>query len=310
METELIPAAKKNLAAQYIRDGKLVAIPTETVYGLAADAFNEKSVKKLYEAKKRPFFDPMIVHVAKRGHISTFSNIRSYEIDILVNRFWPGPLTIVVPKRNNVPNILTAGHKGVGIRMPANQLTLDVIYNSGYGVVAPSANMFGRTSPTTAKQVMEEMGGRIDAVLDGGPCKVGVESTVISFMDKTPVCLRLGGTPIEKIRDLMGNVYIGDYEGKVDISPGRSESHYAPRIPLYLHKKREDFHSDSKIMVIKFGEDLDEAARHLYSDMKWAEKMGYDLILAELVEDAGIGKAINDRLRRASVDGRFDPPAS
>jgi len=221
-------------AAGIIRRGGVVAFPTETVYGLGADAFNEKAVARVFEVKRRPYFDPLILHIAEKEWLREFDLV----IDIptaaqkLIDAIWPGPLTVVLPKKPVVPDIATAGLPGAALRMPSNEIARALIRAAGVPVAAPSANLFGSVSPTAAEHVRAQLGGAVDMIIDGGACSVGIESTIISFIGEKPTLLRPGGVALEEIEDVVGKVVIPENDELVNQSPGRSGTHYATRTPL------------------------------------------------------------------------------
>ncbi len=304
-------------AAQIIQEGGLVAFPTETVYGLGADALNPLAVARIFEAKNRPQFDPLIVHVA---------DMRQAEILVqkfhplalkLIGRFWPGPLTVVLPRSSIVPDLVTSGLPTVAIRVPNHPLALELIRESGRPIAAPSANTFGGVSPTTADHVRASLGGKVDLILDGGPCSVGVESTVVSFTGKDAVLLRPGGVSLEEIQALIGQVLLPPATGTNILSPGQLEHHYAPRTPLYLEGSGAALPSGKKKGLLTLQEppdpsafvameilsprgDLKEGAANLFAAMRRLDEKHLDFILARPVPGEGLGRAINDRLRRAS----------
>jgi L-threonylcarbamoyladenylate synthase len=242
----------------------------------------------------------------------------------LIQRFWPGPLTLVLPKRPEVSDLVTAGLPTVGVRMPRHPLALDLIRQAGVPVAAPSANPFGRTSPTKAKHVASLLGGQVDAILDGGPCAVGVESTILSLAEETPVVLRVGGLALEEIEAAIGPVRLAPATDDVPLAPGRLLRHYAPHTPLVImadpaalrenpragllsfqgHPREAGF---GAVEVLSRAGDLREAAAHLFAALRRLDACGLDLIQAELVPERGLGRAINDRLRRAAHRA---PPAS
>ncbi|MDR0303736.1 MAG: threonylcarbamoyl-AMP synthase [Chitinispirillales bacterium] len=303
MKTELFLPSQIDEAANFIRNGKLVAIPTETVYGLGADAFNPTAVAKIFEAKNRPSFDPLIVHIADFEQIYSLAEFVPQPARKLAKECWAGALTIILKKKKEVPDLVTAGLDSVGIRIPNNEITREIIRKSKTAIAAPSANIFGHTSPTSAKQVLEDLDGKIDAIMDGGNCSVGVESTIISFVNEKPVCYRFGGIGLERIESVIGEVKFAGFHGKEDFSPGRSLRHYAPKTPLYIYKNENDFPKGTKIGYLNQDGDLYEIAQKLYNEIRNIDKSGCDVILAHLVENKGIGMAINDRLLRASEDG-------
>ncbi len=223
-------------AAAALRAGGVVAFPTETVYGLGAAVFNEKAVARIFEVKRRPFFDPLIVHISKPGQLGMLvEGGLSRTVCRLMELFWPGPLTIVLPRKGSVPDIVTSGLPTVAVRMPRHPLALELIEAAGVPLAAPSANLFGRPSPTTAGHVVEQLAGGIDCVLDGGPCPVGVESTIVSFAGGSPVLLRPGGVPVEDIEAVTGRLEMAAVRrGEAVAAPGMLAVHYAPRTPLRL----------------------------------------------------------------------------
>jgi L-threonylcarbamoyladenylate synthase len=304
-------------AAQIIQEGGLVAFPTETVYGLGADALNPIAVARVFEVKNRPQFDPLIVHVA---------DIRQAEILVLkfpdkalklIEKFWPGPLTLVLPKAALVPDIVTSSLPGVAIRVPNHPMALELIRESGRPIAAPSANPFGRVSPTTAEHVRMSLGNKVDMILDGGPCSVGVESTVLSFMEKEPALLRPGGVSLEEIQALIGKVLVPTTATDKPLAPGQLLHHYAPRTPLVLDDSLESLPTGKKIGLLSFRKpetsypfeaveilsekgDLKEAAANLFAAVRRLDEKKLDLILAHPVPHEGLGRAINDRLYKAS----------
>ena len=305
LNTEVLSPSQIDEAADFIKKGKLLAIPTETVYGLGADAFNPLAIAKIFEAKNRPAFDPLIVHIADFEQIFTVAKFVPPAAEKLAKKCWAGPLTIILKKQNAVPDLVTAGLDTVGIRVPNNEITREIIRKSKTAVAAPSANIFGHVSPTSAKQVLDDLDGRIDAVIDGGNCSVGVESTIISFVNDTPVCYRYGGIELEYIESVIGKTEFAGFHGKEDFSPGRSLRHYAPKTPLYLDKKESDFPQGTKIGYLNQNGNLYEIAQNLYSEIRNIDNTGCDVILARLVENKGVGMAINDRLKRAAADDKY-----
>jgi L-threonylcarbamoyladenylate synthase len=306
-------------ASEIIRRGGIVAFPTETVYGLGADAFLPLAVARVFEAKRRPYFDPLIVHVASDADLEKLVIEIPSDAKRLMERFWPGPLTVVLLKRENVPDLVTAGLPTVAIRMPKHPMTLSLIGLVGSPIVGPSANPFGYLSPTTAEHVQDQLGDQIDFILDGGPCEVGVESTILSFSGKKPRLLRPGGVPLEEIESIIGEVEVRLPEAGRPFAPGMLPRHYAPRTPIILNwsKKNLDSYRDKKIGLLAFQEpknflkfhqvevlskkgDFREAAANLFSAIRRLDALNLDLILAEAVPEVGLGRAIMDRLRRAS----------
>jgi len=304
-----------NFAADILRRGGLVAMPTETVYGLAANALNPRAVISIFEAKNRPAFDPLIVHIGDLEQVAEVASEYPVAAQKLTEQYWPGPLTIVLKKRDTIPDIVTSGLQTVGVRMPRHPLTLRLLRKIGFPVAAPSANPFGYVSPTTAEHVADQLGDRIEYILDGGPCDVGVESTIVSFAEEKPRILRAGGLIIEDIRNIVGDVDVVDGSDFMPSAPGMLSEHYKPTIPVYLgdipamaKTVPGDNHAalgfkstyGLKGEVLSPEGDMHEAAKNLFAAIRRLDAGGYDAILAEKVPDEGLGKAINDRLTRAS----------
>ncbi len=306
-------------AAEIIRRGGLVAFPTETVYGLGADAYNPLAVARIFEVKRRPYFDPLIVHVASYGGLEKLVIEIPPDAERLVDRFWPGPLTIVLLKREGVPDLVTAGLPTVAIRMPKHPMALSLIEQGNCPIAAPSANPFGYLSPTTAGHVRDQLGDQIDFILDGGPCEVGVESTIVSFSEGKPKLLRPGGVPLEEIESIIGTVEVRPVEEGRPAAPGMLPRHYAPRTPILLDWDEKNFNlkKTKKIGLLAFRKpkrstkfhqveilskkgDLREAAANLFGAIRRLDNSNLDLILAEPIPEVGLGRAIMDRLRRAS----------
>ena len=303
-------------AQSLLNSGKLVAIPTETVYGLAANALNADAVIRIFETKNRPHFDPLIVHVASHEQVADLAIDISEAAHVLMRALWPGPLTIVVRKHDCIPHIVTSGLDTVGVRMPNHPLTLELLRSLDFPLAAPSANPFGYISPTSAIHVAEQLGDRIPYILDGGECIVGVESTIIDCSGDTPTILRLGGTSVETIEEIIGPVLVNAISTSSPQAPGMLHSHYAPRKPLLvgnihelLHEHgnnvsilsfKDSFHNFRNIRLSETG-DMHEAARNLFAAMRKLDADHHELILAEFVPDFGLGRAINDRLKRAAA---------
>ena len=313
-------------AAEIIKRGGVVAFPTETVYGLGANAFNPLAVARVFEVKKRPYFDPLIIHVATPGDVKKLVKEILPNAEKLIERFWPGPLTVVLFKEENIPDIATAGLPTVAIRMPNHPMALSLIQESKCPIAAPSANPFGYLSPTTAGHVHEQLGDQVDLILDGGPCPVGVESTIISFLEERPRLLRPGGVSLEEIESLIGKVETKSIEEDRPSAPGMLSKHYAPRTPITLDWNGEslDIYKGKKIGLLAFKEtknhlkfhsvevlsrkgDLREAAANLFAAIRRMDALDLDLILAEPIPEVGLGRAIMDRLRRASQSFTFPP---
>lgn len=312
-------------AAEYLRRGDAVAIPTETVYGLAANAFDEAAVLKIFTIKERPSFDPLIVHIGRPGDIHRVVKELPPGAEALMEAFWPGPLTLVLPKRPEVPDLVTSGLGTVGVRMPSHPMTLELLRSLEFPLAAPSANPFGYVSPTTAQHVADQLGDRVPYILDGGPCTVGLESTIIGHEPDMPagsgrwVLYRQGGIPQEAIEAVLG-ASLDDAPPTADPlvrpAPGMLESHYAPRKSVYvgdvpaLLKRfagravgvisfRTEYPAHRCEVLSEQG-DLAEAARHLFAVLRELDASPCEVILAERFPEAGLGRAINDRLRRAA----------
>lgn len=303
-------------AKRLLQAGELVAIPTETVYGLAGNALDLSSVTKIFEVKERPRFDPLIVHVPDFEAVPAYACNIPEQAEILTKQFWPGPLTLLLDKREIISDLVTAGLHRVGLRCPDHPITHRLLRSSGFPLAAPSANPFGYVSPTRPEHVEEQLGNKIAYILDGGPCKVGVESTILGFENNRPVIFRLGGVTQEQIESVVGKVMVQMRSTSNPESPGQLKSHYAPGKKLILGDLRELLkkHTHQSIGVLSFQRDfsvpvqvvlspsgqLNEAAQNLFGALRTLDKLPVDIILAELVPDVGIGKAINDRLRRAA----------
>ena len=283
-----------------MRRGGLVAFPTETVYGLGADAFNPEAACRIFEVKKRPKFDPLIVHVSSPEQAAMLWKSADRVVFLLIKKFWPGPLTIVLPKSSMVPDIVTAGLSTVGVRMPAHPLALELIQALGRPIAAPSANLFGRISPTSAKDVLEDLGKKADLVLDGGPCRVGVESTVIALEKGRGFLLRPGGISLEELRRVIP-VSTGTSK-RCHAAPGFLKSHYAPKTPMVLMDSARSFVKKNKgyrLGLLSHPKDPRQAASNLFQAIRKLDKMNLDLIVAEKVPARGIGLAVMDRLKKA-----------
>lgn len=303
-------------AALLLKQGAVVAIPTETVYGLAADAFNEEAVLTIFSVKQRPAFDPLIVHVRDRDQLHRVAEVPA-EAEALIARFWPGPLTLVLPRRPAVPDLVTSGLDTVAVRMPAHPMTRALLDELDTPLAAPSANPFGYVSPTTAQHVMDQLGGRIPYILDGGACTVGVESTILGRDAKGRwVLYRPGGIALESIEAVVGEVHAPAQAAK-PLAPGMLESHYAPRKPVHVGDVpallrrfagravgvisfRSEHHAH-RCEVLSPEGDLSAAARHLFAVLRELDTSDCQVIVAERFPEEGLGRAINDRLRRAAA---------
>ncbi|HQJ76170.1 MAG TPA: L-threonylcarbamoyladenylate synthase [Spirochaetota bacterium] len=303
------------LAAKYIKEGKVVAFPTETVYGLGADALNPMAVAKIFELKKRPSFDPLIVHISDISYIKKLTKNNDDRIYKLAERFWPGPLTIVMKKSEIVPDIVTSGLPTVGIRMPDNKIALELITKSETAIAAPSANLFGRVSPTTAQHVKKQLKG-VDFILDGGKTKVGIESTIIALNEEGFEILRYGLITKEEIKKVIP-ICTESKNKKNILAPGMLKSHYSPSKPLFILDKNilekidrkkvgllsfsgKDTEGFKIVIELTKNQDLKEYAVNLFESMHKLEESDVEYIVAEPVPEIGVGLAIMDRLKKAS----------
>ena len=336
MLTGLLPTAtatqrKKAVAraVELLRTGNVVALPTETVYGLAANALNPIAVAKIFEMKNRPRFDPLIVHLPNREWLERIAEVPASDrrlIGSLTDAFWPGPLTLVLSKREIVPDLVTAGLDTVAVRLSAHPVFAEVVGEFDQPIAAPSANRFGRVSPTTAQHVFDELGGRIPLVLDAGPTEHGIESTIVAVRDGGIEISRRGPITEEQLRDLgfQPSEVIGrDADARSIRAPGQLPSHYAPATPLRLFDSAKDFvpQKDQRVGLLAWTSsgnspstptrfaairdlsehgDMREAAANLFRYLRELDALGLDLIVAERVPSQGLGAAIMDRLERAS----------
>ncbi|MFK7739933.1 MAG: L-threonylcarbamoyladenylate synthase [Planctomycetota bacterium] len=314
---------------QLLRDGGLVAFPTETVYGLGANALDATAVARIFAAKERPSFNPLIVHIADRAHIAHVATEFSPLAKQLADAFWPGPLSLVLPRAEAIPDIVTGGLETVGIRMPAHPLALALIRAAGVPLAAPSANRFTQVSPTTAEHVRAALGERVDAILDGGPTKVGIESTIVAVAGDRATLLRTGGISRNAIEQITGSLADAapEAEGDTRRSPGRIERHYAPNTPLFALKRTGAGHqlewppafagSDASAVVVSTGplvgdlpacatgiempDDAASYARLLYAALHRADACDAAFVLWEIPPTGSEWEAVHDRLRRAGL---------
>lgn len=335
MRTRILSARyKKNiqLAARLIRNGEVIAFPTETVYGLGADATNSMAVAKVFALKERPSFDPLIVHIADIDMLSLVVVTVPKIAECLIEAFWPGPLTLVLSKRDSIPDIVTAGLPTVAVRMPRNEVALALIKQAEVPIAAPSANRFGRPSPTCAGHVMDDLGGRIPLILDGGPTQIGVESTVLDITRSPAVILRPGGISREALEKVLGEVSVLSREdASVLKSPGQMKQHYAPKARVLLYDgehrdkaieamkakveqlkrgskvgvmvpEEEVCHFGNDVVVMSMGSfaDLEGVASRLFEILRAFDRMEVDYIMALAPPKKGIGLAIFDRLFKAA----------
>ncbi|MFZ3375261.1 MAG: L-threonylcarbamoyladenylate synthase [Chthoniobacterales bacterium] len=327
MKTKIVSSLDCAEAVTLLHAGEIVGLPTETVYGLAADALNPLAIAKIFEAKERPRFDPLIVHLPDRAWLKKIVDLPAKDRQLilkLVEKFWPGPFTMVLPKREIVPEIVTSGLDTVAVRMSAHPVFAEVVRVFGKPLAAPSANRFGRISPTTAQHVQDELDGRIPLVVDAGPATHGIESTIVAIRTGKIDILRRGPISAEQLSEL-GKIEIAPPAEKVFV-PGQLPSHYAPKTPLrlvddfdsFLPKRNQDcallawnaIQNDERFTAIRNlseGKDLRQAAANLFRYLRELDALDVDLIVAERVPDRGLGAAIMDRLRRASR-GSLDVP--
>ncbi|MCE7054499.1 threonylcarbamoyl-AMP synthase [Algoriphagus sp. AGSA1] len=311
-------------AKTILEAGELVAIPTETVYGLAGNALNPRAVASIFETKNRPSFDPLIIHVPSLEVAEDYVSEIPAALRKLAEEFWPGPLTLLLPRNKIIPDIVTSGLDRVAVRVPNHPLTLNLLGQLGFPLAAPSANPFGYISPTSPQHVDAQLGGKIPYILDGGLCKVGLESTIVGMEGNEVIVYRLGGLEVSEIEKVVGEVSVKSHSSSNPQAPGLLESHYAPTKPFIIGnlddlikewhgkdmicavlslKKRFSSIPDEYQIALSPKADLKEAATHLFSAMRMLDSSNAQLILAELMPDEGLGKAINDRLKRAATKG-------
>jgi L-threonylcarbamoyladenylate synthase len=330
MQTDLLQtssAAEKNKAirraVELLRQGEIVALPTETVYGLAADALNAIAVAKIFDAKKRPRFDPLIVHLPNREWLKKVVALPVNDRELifrLVDKFWPGPFTMVLPKREIIPDIVTAGLDTVAVRLSTHPVFAQIVSACGKPLAAPSANRFGRISPTTARHVFDELDGRIPLIVDAGPTEHGIESTIVTVRDGGIEVLRRGPVTEEQLRGIGFQLISDRQDADATIrAPGQLPSHYAPGTPLQLVDDAKlvvpkpdqrlgllawnPVDEDERFAAVRClsqGQDLREAAANLFGHLRELDTLGLNVILAERVPSRGLGAAIMDRLERAS----------
>lgn len=306
-------------AAQLLRDGELVAIPTETVYGLAGNALNEEAVRKIYQVKNRPLANPLILHVASADQLPDYCESVPAAAYTLLSHFSPGPLTLLLPKKKIVPDLVTAGLPDLAIRIPRHPLTLQLLSTLQLPLAAPSANPFGYISPTTAEHVRRMLDGKIKYILDGGNCTAGIESTIVGFPGGVLTLYRQGAISREEIEKVMGPVQV-NLQKKI-LAPGMMKAHYQPHTPFILcDDLQQQYHQyqDRRVGLIGFDQyadfaprsdqwllseegSLEIAASRLYATLHEMDQQGFDVILAQRLPETGLGVAINDRLTRAAA---------
>lgn len=337
INTKLIKIEQDNInlnrikeAGQAIRDGKIVAFPTETVYGLGADALNEEAILKIFKAKNRPLFDPLIVHINSLEDVVNLVEDINPVAKKLADNFWPGPLTMVMKKKKKVSDLITSGLDTVAIRVPRHPIAQALIRESQRPIVAPSANLFAHISPTSAEHVYRDLNGRIDIIIDGGKTEVGVESTVVDVTGLPIEILRVGGLTVENIQKVITDVKIANmFDNKIK-SPGMLKKHYAPKAKLILvdgeneqmiqnilniaskyknegkkvgiiaSNENSDKYKGYLVKILGNATDLETCAHNLYSQLRSLDELKIDIIISENFKNKGIGRAIMDRLNRAS----------
>lgn len=309
-----------NRAIDLLTRGDVVSIPTETVYGLAANIEEPKAIAKIFEVKDRPSFDPLIVHLLDKKQVHQICHSIPKQFDLLYEKFCPGPITFILPKKDKISDLITAGHPTVGIRFPNHPLTRQLLRESNLALAAPSANPFGYVSPTSAQHVAQQLGEKIPYILDGGECEVGLESTIIDLSKKEITILRLGGLSLEEIEETLGyNVSANQNSSSNPKAPGMLSSHYSPSKKIIFDEESIWINSKnlSKNGAIRFKSyhpqiekqnqwilssrgDLNEAARSLFKVLRETDSTNLEFIYAEKFPEIGLGRAINDRLKRAS----------
>ena len=326
LSTEHPDADKIQYAVEVLHAGGLVAFPTETVYGLGADALNAGAVQKVFEAKGRPSDNPLIVHIASLENVQQFTESVSEKGLQLARRFWPGPLTLVFQKKINIPDGVTAGLETVALRVPNHPVTLELLRKFKGGIVGPSANVSGKPSPTSAEHVYNDLNGKIDLILDAGSTTIGIESTVLDVTIDPPVILRIGGLSREDIEEEIGNVRWTNEAELLRRSPGTRHRHYAPNAQVILFTKADEKNyklliQQNKKLQKKIGSityskslaDIEQSsfhvvmkssieyvARNLFKALRELDRQEVDVILVESVEEKGLGAAVMDRLRKAA----------
>lgn len=310
-------------AAEIIKDGGLVAFPTETVYGLGANALDPEAVAKIYEAKGRPSDNPTIVHISQASDVLKLTYTMTADMKVLMKEFWPGPMTMIVPRRDIVPNVTTGNLDTVGIRMPDNQVARELIRRSGCVIAAPSANLSGKPSPTTAQHVLDDLDGRIDAIIQSEPCRVGIESSVIDMTGDIPMILRPGIITKSDFERALGKTILldptlnqrpapgADFKPK---APGMKYKHYAPKADMIIYDgsyekvmaaidaerlQREELGQNVAVIVFKDDEQK-EAAREFFAKLREADKNGADVILASALPQEGVGFSVMNRMLKSA----------
>ena len=308
-----------NESIRNLKKGEIVGIPTETVYGLGVNALDQKAVSKVFKLKKRPYYDPLICHTDSIEKVKMFVKTFPKKAEILAKNFWPGPLTILLEKKNIIPDITTSKLKLVGFRIPDNKLTLSILKKIDFPVAAPSANPFGYISPTSPNHILNMFNNEISYVLDGGGCNIGIESTIVGFENKKTLVYRVGGITIEKLEKIIGKVEIFKKNINLPKSSGMLKNHYSPKkdlivgdiqslIKKFFNKKIgilsfNKYYNDVDLknqIILSKNLNLEQASRNLYKSLHLLDNMNVDVILTSLLPNHGIGKSINDRIIKAS----------
>jgi L-threonylcarbamoyladenylate synthase len=307
-------------AVKILNNEDVVAIPTETVYGLAGNIYSDKAIRKIFEVKQRPLFNPLIVHLHSINQLDEIVSEFPAKAQLLANAFWPGSLTLVLKKKSNIPDVITAGKDTVAVRIPNHPVALKLLKELSFPIAAPSANPFNRISPTKALHVENYFKNSIKMVLEGGECKNGLESTIVGFENNEPILYRLGAISLEEIENIVGHIEVKNKKEEAPNAPGMLAKHYSPKTKTYLVSNIEKFIADYKdktIGVISLSDtitalnikhleilsksgDLKEAASNLYSSLHKLDDLNLDMIIAQRFPDYGLGKSINDRLERAT----------
>lgn len=308
-----------DVAKEFLVKGELVAIPTETVYGLAGNALNDSAVLSIFEVKNRPAFDPLIIHTDSLEKVQHYISDFPEKALLLAKEFWPGPLTLLLPKKPIIPDLVTSGLDNVAVRIPNHPLLLELLRTLPFPLAAPSANPFGYISPTNAAHVNAQLGEKIPYILDGGESEVGIESTIVGFENGNAIIYRLGGLAIEEIEKVIGKVTIMPHSSSNPKAPGMLKSHYAPRKPLYLDHRDAFSESEEQLTgyllfdqylegvdmkyhkILSKSGDMKEAAHNLFAFLRELDASPVQQIRAEFVPTNGLGAAINDRLQRAAA---------
>ncbi|KPM49547.1 L-threonylcarbamoyladenylate synthase [Jiulongibacter sediminis] len=306
-------------AKDLLEAGEVIGLPTETVYGLAANALNPVAVAKIFEVKNRPTFDPLIIHTDSIEKVKDWVESIPLDLELMFRKFSPGPLTLLLPRKPIIPDLVTSGLPRVAVRIPSHPIALDLLSQLDFPLAAPSANPFGYISPTSALHVNQQLGDQISYILDGGSCEVGLESTIVGFEDNQLTVYRKGGLAIEKIEEYFGPVEVKEHSSSNPSAPGMLKSHYAPnkevkflddlgnklrkKIGLLRFSEVNIELSEENQFILSNTKNLNEAAQRLFEGLRYLDGLDIETIYLELVPDIGIGRAINDRLRRAAAQG-------